>query len=115
MVIATGSEVLLALAARETLAKDGVAVRGRRCPAPASSTARTLVPRLGAPPGVPRVAVEAGVTDGWRKYVGAADDPKAAVVGVDSFGESAPAGVLFKHFGITADAVEDALRRVTAT
>jgi transketolase len=60
------------------------------------------------------VAVEAGVTDGWRKYVGAADDPRAAVIGVDSFGESAPAGVLFKHFGITAEAVADALRRVTA-
>ena len=64
------------------------------------------------PAGVARVAVEAGVTDGWRKYVGAADDPRAAVIGVDSFGESAPAGVLFKHFGITAEALADAIRRV---
>ena len=53
--------------------------------------------------------------DGWRKYVGAADDPRAAVIGVDSFGESAPAGVLFRHFGITAEAVADALRRVAGT
>jgi len=66
------------------------------------------------PAGVPRVAVEAGSTDGWRKYVGAADDPRAAVIGLDTFGESAPAGVLFKHFGITAEALATAVRRVTA-
>ncbi|CAG1010229.1 partial Transketolase 1, partial [Burkholderiales bacterium] len=64
------------------------------------------------PPGVPRVAVEAGVTDGWRKYVGAADDPRAAVVGIDTFGESAPAAALFRHFALTAERVADALRRV---
>jgi transketolase len=58
--------------------------------------------------------VEAGSTDGWRKYVGATDDPRAAVIGLDSFGESAPAGVLFKHFGITADALAASVRRVLA-
>jgi transketolase len=51
------------------------------------------------PKGLPRVAVEAGVTDGWWKY------GCAAVVGLDRFGESAPAGALFKHFHLTADNV----------
>ena len=55
--------------------------------------------------GVPRVAVEAGVTDGWRKYVGAADARSGAVVGIDCFGESAPAGELFKYFGFTVENV----------
>ena len=49
------------------------------------------------PAGVPRVAVEAGSTSGWHKYVGAIDDGRGAIVGLDTFGESAPAGVLFKH------------------
>ena len=60
------------------------------------------------PRGMPRVAVEAGVTDFWRKYVGV--DGK--VVGLDRFGESAPAGDLFKHFGFTAENVEKAVRSV---
>ena len=64
------------------------------------------------PPGVPRVAVEAGSTDGWRKYVGAADDRRGAVVGIDTYGESAPAAVLFKCFGFTADNVAATVRRV---
>ncbi|MFM7295038.1 MAG: transketolase-like TK C-terminal-containing protein, partial [Burkholderiales bacterium] len=53
------------------------------------------------PAGIRRVAVEAGVTDYWRKYVGL----DGAVVGIDTFGESAPAGVLYRHFGITAERV----------
>ena len=61
------------------------------------------------PQGVPRVAVEAGVTDFWRKYVGL--DDRARLVGIDRFGESAPAGVLFKHFGFT---VEHVVAAVTA-
>ena len=63
-------------------------------------------------PGVPRVAVEAGVTDGWRKYVGSVDAKGGAVVGLDRFGESAPAGDLFKFFGITAERVAEAVRGV---
>jgi transketolase len=51
------------------------------------------------PKGVRRVAIEAGVTDFWRKYVGL----EGGVVGIDSFGESAPASVLFKHFGFTVE------------
>jgi len=65
------------------------------------------------PHGVPRVAVEAGVSDYWRKYVGAIDDPSAGVVGLDRFGESAPAGVLFRHFGFTDEHVADVVRRVS--
>ena len=60
------------------------------------------------PRGVPRVAVEAGVTDFWRKYVGL----DGAVVGIDRFGESAPAGELFKHFGFTAQHVAEAAKGV---
>ena len=66
------------------------------------------------PAGIPRLAVEAGATDGWRKYVGAVDDPRAGVVGIDRFGESAPAGVLFTHFGFTVDHVADAVRQLVA-
>ena len=57
-----------------------------------------------------RVAVEAGVTGFWRQYVGL----DGAVVGIDTFGASAPADQLYAHFGITADAVVDAARRVLA-
>jgi transketolase len=64
------------------------------------------------PRGVPRVAVEAGVSDFWRKYVGAVDDPHAAVIGIDTFGESAPAGVLFKLFGFTVENVVAAVKKV---
>ncbi|HEX6944940.1 MAG TPA: transketolase, partial [Casimicrobiaceae bacterium] len=115
VVIATGSEVPLALAAREALAAEGVAVRVVSMPSTQRFDRQDAGYRAAVlPRGVPRVAVEAGVTDGWRKYVGAADDPTAAVVGLDRFGESAPAGALFKHFGITADHVAAAVRRVTA-
>jgi len=115
IVIATGSEVPLALAAREALAREGIAVRVVSMPCTQAFDRQDAAYRTNVlPRSLPRVAVEAGVTDGWRKYVGAADDARAAVVGVDSFGESAPAGVLFKHFGITAEAVADALRRVAS-
>jgi transketolase len=62
------------------------------------------------PKGLPRVAVEAGVTDIWRKYVGL----EGEVIGIDRFGESAPAGELFKYFGITTDAVVAAVKKVLA-
>jgi transketolase len=60
------------------------------------------------PPQLPKVAVEAGVTDYWRKYVG----PEGAVVGIDRYGESAPAADLFKHFGFTPENVAKAVRSV---
>jgi transketolase len=60
------------------------------------------------PRGLPRVSVEAGVTDFWRKYVGL----EGAAVGVDRFGESAPAGAVYKHFGVDADHVVAAVRSI---
>ena len=60
------------------------------------------------PKGMPRVAVEAGVTDFWFKYVGL----EGKVIGIDTFGESAPAGALFKYFGFTTDRVAAAVRSV---
>jgi len=59
-------------------------------------------------PGVKRVAVEAGVTDFWRKYVGL----EGGVVGIDTFGESAPGGVLMEHFGFTVDNVVKTVKDV---
>ena len=60
------------------------------------------------PPRLPKVAVEAGVTDYWRKYVGL----EGAVVGIDRFGESGPERDLFKHFGFTPENVAEAVRSV---
>ena len=116
VVIATGSEVPLALGARDLLAKEGVDVRVVSMPCTERFDREDAEYRRGVlPPGVPRLAVEAGATDGWRKYVGAVDDPHAGVVGIDRYGESAPAGVLFKHFGFTSEHVADALRRIAVS
>jgi transketolase len=62
------------------------------------------------PQGVPRVAVEAAQPDLWHKYVGLS----GAVVGIASFGESAPAGELYRHFGITAERTAELAREVLA-
>ncbi len=109
VIIATGSEVPLALAARRQLAAENVAVRVVSMPSTNVFDRQEHAYRATVlPKGVPRVAVEAGVSDFWRKYVGL----EGAVVGVDSFGESAPAADLFKHFGITAESVANAVRSV---
>jgi transketolase len=109
VIIATGSEVQLALAAQKLLAGEGIPVRVVSMP---STTTFDRQPedyqRSVLPLGVPRVAVEAGVSDFWRKYVGL----EGRVVGLDRFGESAPAGDLFKHFGFTAENVAAAVRKV---
>jgi transketolase len=98
IIVATGSEVQLALNAQQQLAKAGVAVRVVSMPCTSVFDRQSLAyKRAVLPEGVPRVAVEAGVTDGWWKY------GCAAVVGIDTYGESAPGGVLFKHFGFTVD------------
>ena len=114
VVIATGSEVALALGARDALVADGIGVRVVSMPCTQAFDRQDAAYRTDVlPGGVPRVAVEAGVTGYWHKYVGAADAQDGAVVGIDRFGESAPAGVLFKHFGFTPDHVAQAVRRVT--
>ena len=113
IVMATGSEIGLALGARDALAKEGINVRVVSMPCTSIFDRQDADYRAAVlPRGIPRVAVEAGVTDGWCKYVGARDDPHATAVGIDTFGESAPAGALFKHFGFTVDHVVAAIRRV---
>jgi len=113
VIIATGSEVELALAAREQLAKEGINVRVVSMPCTSVFDRQEAAYRASVlPRGVPRVAVEAGATDGWRKYVGSYDDPASRVVGIDTFGESAPASVLFRHFGFTVENVATAVKHV---
>jgi transketolase len=107
VLIATGSEVQLALHAQQQLAAAGIAVRVVSMPSTTTFDRQDVAyKRRVLPDGLPRVAVEAGVTDGWWKY------GCAAVVGLDTYGESAPAGALFKHFGFTAENVAATVRRV---
>ncbi|MCA0186258.1 MAG: transketolase [Proteobacteria bacterium] len=111
VIIATGSEVALAMAAQQQLAEAGIAVRVVSMPSTNVFDRQDADYRASVlPKGLPRVAVEAGVTDGWRKYVGL----EGEVIGLDRFGESAPAGELFKYFGITAEAVAAAVKKVIA-
>ncbi len=108
-IIATGSEVAIAMAAQQALAAAGVAVRVVSMPCTSifdrqdAAYRESILPR-----GLARVAVEAGVTDYWRKYVGL----EGAVIGIDRFGESAPASELYKFFGITAENVAAAVRGI---
>jgi transketolase len=112
VVIATGSEIGLAMGAREALATEGIGVRVVSMPCTSVFDRQDAAWRASVlPRDVPRVAVEAGVTGGWCKYVGATDDRHARVVGIDTFGESAPAGALFKYFGFTVDNVVAAIRQ----
>ena len=109
VILATGSEVALAMAAQKTLAEQGVAVRVVSMPSTNVFDRQDATYKASVlPAGLPRVAVEAGCTDGWYKYVGL----EGRVIGIDRFGESAPAGELFKYFGITADAVVQAVKAV---
>ena len=102
VIIATGSEVQLALAAQKLLAERKIGVRVVSMPSTnVFDRQDTAYKQSVLPAGLPRVAVEMGSTDGWWKY------GCAAVVGLDTYGESAPAPVLFKHFGFTAENVAD--------
>jgi len=112
VLIATGSEVQLALNAQQMLARPengGIAVRVVSMPSTTvfdrqdRAYKESVLPR-----GVPRIAVEMGVTDGWWKY------GCAAVIGIDRYGESAPGPVLFKHFGFTAENVVATVRAALA-
>ncbi|MBZ0225277.1 MAG: transketolase [Comamonas sp.] len=110
VIIATGSEVSLAMAAQKLLASQKIAVRVVSMPSTTAFDRESVkYKKLVLPEGLPRIAVEMGVTDGWWKY------GCAAVVGLDRFGESAPAKVLLPHFGFTpenvAATVRAALRR----
>ena len=100
IIIATGSEVQLALKAQELLATQKVAVRVVSMPSTTTFDKQSTAYKTAVlPAGIPRIAVEMGATDGWWKY------GCAAVVGIDSYGESAPAPVLFQHFGFTPENV----------
>jgi transketolase len=107
VIVASGSEVQLALHAQAALAKEGVAVRVVSMPSTTVFDRQSIEYKTSVlPAALPRIAVEAGVTDGWWKY------GCAAVVGIDRYGESAPAGVLFKHFSLTAENVAAVVRKV---
>jgi len=105
VLIATGSEAALAMAARKLLAGRGVAARVVSMPCTSVFDRQDAAYRDSVlPAGCPRLAVEAGVSDFWRKYVGL----DGAVIGIDRFGESAPASALFAHFGFTPERVAEA-------
>ncbi|HAO25129.1 MAG TPA: transketolase, partial [Methylophaga sp.] len=102
ILIATGSEVDLAAKAQEALAEDGINARVVSMPSTNVFDRQDQAYKDSIlTPGVKRVSVEAGVTDFWRKYVGL----EGGTVGIDTFGESAPGGVLMKHFGFTVENV----------
>jgi transketolase len=107
VLIATGTEVPIAIEAQKLLAEEGIHARVVSMPSTFVFDKQDAAYRNEVlPRNVPRVAIEAGVTDYWRKYVGL----EGVVIGIDTFGESAPAGVLYKHFGITADAAVKAVK-----
>jgi len=101
VLIATGSEVQLAMDAKKVLDEQGIATRVVSMPSTNVFDKQDQAYKDSVlPKGIKRVAVEAGITDGWYKYVG-----EGAVVGMHSFGESAPAGELFKLFGFIVENV----------
>ena len=103
LLIATGSEVELAVGAADALAGDGVKARVVSMPCTDVFDVQDAKYRDAVLPAAvtARVAIEAGVTDGWWRYVGS----RGRVIGLDRFGESAPAGELFEHFGFTTNNV----------
>ena len=107
VIIGTGSEVQLAMHAQQLLATEGIAVRVVSMPSTTVFDRQSVAYKSQVLPArLPRIAVEAGVTGGWWKY------GCAAVIGIDTYGESAPAPALFKHFGFTAQNVADTVREV---
>ena len=101
VLMATGSEVGLAMQVAKNLSQKGIATRVVSMPSTTSFDRQSISYKNSVlPAGIPRIAIEAGVTDFWWKY------GCAAVHGIDTFGESAPAGVLYQHFGLTAENIE---------
>lgn len=109
VIVATGSEVEIAIKAQQQLAAEGIAVRVVSMPSTNVFDRQSKAYREAVlPPALPTVAVEAGSTDLWYKYVGR----DGAVVGIDSYGASAPAGELFNYFGLTAEKVVAAVKNL---
>ncbi|MCC7006354.1 MAG: transketolase [Ottowia sp.] len=107
VIMATGSEVSLALAAAELLANENIAARVVSMPATTVFDRQDTDYKSSVlPVGIPRIAIEAGVSDFWWKY------QCAAVLGIDTFGESAPADALFKYMGFTTDNVVNIVKSV---
>ncbi|MBV8210032.1 MAG: transketolase [Burkholderiaceae bacterium] len=99
VVIATGSEIAIAMQAQQLLAERGIAARVVSMPSTTVFDRQSQEWKSSVlPEGVPRLAIEAGVTDFWWKYVRA----EGAVLGVDRFGESAPGAAVYEHLGLTA-------------
>jgi transketolase len=110
ILIATGSELQLAMAAAEAVEKDGIPARVVSLPCweaferqPAAYRDEVLPPAVKR-----RVSIEAGASFGWERWVG----DEGAIVGIDHFGASAPAGTIFEHLGFTPDRIADVARRV---
>src|SRR3954464_2586808 len=112
ILIGTGSELQLAVAAAEALEADGAATRVVSLPCWETFDLQDAAYRDGVlPPAVrKRVSIEIGVSLGWDRWVG----DEGAIIGLDHFGASAPAGTIFEHFGFTADRVADVARKVVA-
>jgi len=107
VIMATGSEVGLALQTAERLEEEGIAIRVVSIPSTSVFDQQDPAYKAGVlPAGIPRIAVEAGVSDFWWKYA------CAAVHGVDTFGESAPAAQLYEYFGLTVDQISKTVRQV---
>jgi len=107
--IATGSEVGLAMDSQKALQAQGIAARVVSMPCTNVFDRQDEAYKASVlPKGMKRVAIEAGVTDYWRKYVGL----EGGVVGINTFGESAPAPELFKHFGFTVENVVNTVKGV---
>jgi transketolase len=109
IIIATGSEIGLAMSAQQALTESGIKVRVVSMPCTSLFDRQDQAYKDSVLlNGVKRVAVEAGTADYWYKYVGL----EGAVVGMTTFGESAPAGDLFKHFGFTVDNVVKTVKNI---
>ena len=109
ILIATGSEMGLAMEAQQALQAQGIGARVVSMPCTNAFDRQDEAYKASVlPKGMKRVAIEAGVTGFWRKYVGL----EGGVVGIDTFGESAPAPDLFKHFGFTVENVVNTVKSI---
>jgi transketolase len=112
VLIGTGSELGLALDAQAILAREGIAARVVAMPCTQRFDLQPLAYRQEVlPRSLPMLAVEAGHPDLWWKYVG----PNGAVIGIDRFGESAPAAELYEYFGINVASIVTQARRLSAS
>ncbi|HBY41900.1 MAG TPA: transketolase, partial [Alteromonas sp.] len=112
IIVATGSEVGLAVTSAQRLAEQGVAVRVVSMPSTERFDAQSAEYRASVlPAAVPKLAIEAAHKDFWYKYVGT----EGAIIGMDRFGESAPGGVLLTHFGFTPENAVHTAQALLAT